>query len=198
MPILDYSYDDPIGYEGQLYGANDILIDSGLNVTGLSSLSSTQLQQLRSGEYEPVYLSLQSSGSWLVYGRGVQAAYLGSSPDPSQDPSYVLASATTRPIVGVAVLMHQYERVGPRELNGVPPLKQFGVLKRGDVVVYSETPARKFDPVFCRVGTGNNPRGRWRNGAVEDETLPVPGAYYLQSITQPGLVVIRFNFVATN
>lgn len=197
MPKFDYRYDDPIGYEGQLFGAHTMLIDTGLNKTGLDNLDPEALAE---GDYES-YLYLQSVGQWLGYGLGVQPT------DPTEasaetDKDYVLAYTNDPdvPVVGVSVLVHQYERrMDPNALNGIPPGRLFSILRKGSMIVYSETAAAKYDPVYCRVAlpdpnTNNLIRGRWRNQPVTGQTVAVPRAYYQKTITEPGLVPIRFDF----
>lgn len=198
MAKFDYSFRDERGYEGQTLSAHYDSVDSAMNKTGIADLDPDILAQ---GQTES-YLHLLSIGIVLPYGRGVQAITPADA-TPATDQDYTLPYEYNlqNPIQGLAFLVHRWERpIDRTKPDGIPFNRQFGLYKRGEVLLWTEQPVKKYDPLFCRVELPTpNPDGlilgRWRKDDDDETAMPCPDCFFRESRTTPGLVPVWVDFM---
>lgn len=197
MTNFNYNYRDPRGYEGQVLSTMHNITVVGLNKEGLQDLTDEDLEGL---DEDQVFDYLAGIGEQIPYGRGVQIPALATlTEDNNKD--FLLAYDDEMPLAGIAHLMHYWERSNNRSVeHGVPSNRQFGVFKRGEILLWSEQAVTRYDPVFCRTAlptpnTDSLIRARFRKTAVADQTVACPNCHWLETTSEPGLVPCWVDFL---
>lgn len=111
------------------------------------------------------------------------------------DDGVLLPALSTSKIRGVVVHDHAHAYTQELGSTGLKPKTQFGVLRRGSILVTVEEAVVPGDRGYVRfAGTGQ--KGAWRKSAVADETLDCTSQAEFQTTqaTIGGLAVLEVNF----
>jgi hypothetical protein len=117
----------------------------------------------------------------------------------TSDDGYVLPSASTDLIAGIAVHSHSRDNLGFASLTpasaGVKPAQNFNLLRRGSVYVLVEQAVNAHDVVFFRyvAGAGGTQLGAFRKDVDTATAAQIKGARYLTSALAGGIAKVSFD-----